>query len=236
MRADWVLLADQWDLHVSVTNKTKKAARVRGTRTRDLAVRARILAQLATTPLTVRVKLRNAGNLTPTCSLEAHRKKMARRRRRGSGEGKTALRWLRARGRLPGGAAWRGEDVGVDGVDGDVLQRRGTGVAAEDAGELRVAAASLHQKRKGEALRKRQSAGNVKEEAEGRKDVGGDQIEAETVAEMAAQASNGDSPGARFGEETEGKRRGSRGLLIGRRKEMNQGFNRHIEGGGIAGI
>ena len=117
-----------------------------------------------------------------------------------------------------------------------MLQRRGTGVAAEDAGELRVAAASLHQKRKGEALRKRQSAGNVKEEVEGRKDVGGDQIEAETVAEMAAPASNGDSPGARFGEETEGKRRGSRGLLIGRRKEMNQGFNRHIEGGGIAGI
>ena len=120
----------------------------------------------------------------------------------------------RARGRPLGDAPWRGEDVGIDGVDWGGALRRGTGVAAEDAGELRAAAPSLHKKGRKKALRKRHGAGNVKEEAEGRRDVGSDQIEVETVAEMAAPASYRGSLAARWRGRGWGNGRGFRGLLI----------------------
>ena len=124
----------------------------------------------------------------------------------------------------------RGQADEDHGVDGGVMQRRGTGAAAEVAGELRVVAALLHKKRKGEASEKRQGAGNIEEESEGRRDVGGNRNEAETVAERRAPASNGGGLGARFECGCWGKRRGGRGLLIGVDKERNHGFNRRIGG------
>ena len=72
---------------------------------------------------------------------------MAGWRRCDSGEGKLTFRWLRARGRPPEDASWRGEDAGVDGVDGGGVLRRGVELAAAFSGEVRGAAAPLHKTR-----------------------------------------------------------------------------------------
>ena len=83
----------------------------------------------------------------------------------------------------------RGQADEDHGVDGGVMQRRGTGAAAEVAGELRRLLATLHKNDRERGLGMRQDAGEVEEETVVREGVGGDRNQAETVAVWRAPAS-----------------------------------------------
>ena len=149
---------------------------------------------------------------------------MAGWRRCDSGEGKLTFRWLRARGRLPEDASWRGEDAGVDGVDGGGVLRWGVELAAMFSGEVRGAAVLLY-KTSGKCVTEVRTRDRRSMEQEGEAGIDGtDRIRQETVAEWAAPACDSGGLVAETGWASWGKRRGARGGYIGARTE---GDHRH---------
>ena len=104
-------------------------------------------------------------------------------------------------------------------------------VVAVFAGELPQPLATLHEKNRHGVKSMRQDVVNKEEETRERIDIGGDRNKVEMVADMQTPASNGGSPGARFGEENEGNGGGNCGVLIGQGTAVSNRLNRWIEEG-----